>query len=163
MWSRTRPSHTVSGNIVSGAWQSMTGNTRMSPSPPSAGASATRRRYAASTSTTASSVAANRKPRKGERRAVGQGRRAPVQTPVSFHQDEGQEVAHDPRPAPEALQVHGPAAPLHQTVLSCRFPLGAPPFQHFRGCHQPRPHVRPGSSGGALWQVGRPAHTSLRH
>lgn len=68
----------------------------------STGASATPRHYAANTSTTASSVAANRKPRRGERRLPGVSGGFEFGC-VFFPQDEGEEVTHDPRPPPEAL------------------------------------------------------------
>lgn len=68
-------------------------------------------------------------------------------------QNEGEEAAHDPGSAPEEVQVHGPAAPLHQAVLQGGVPTGAAPLQHLGGRHQPRQDVRPGGCGGSLWQV----------
>nr|XP_060612462.1 ubiquitin carboxyl-terminal hydrolase 12-like isoform X2 [Anolis sagrei ordinatus] len=71
-------------------------------------------------------------------------------------QDAGEEAAHDPRPALEAVQVHGPAAPVHQALLPGRLPLGAPALQHVVRRHEPGPDVRPRGCGGALWQWSEP-------
>lgn len=75
-------------------------------------------------------------------------------SPSPLSQDVCEEVAHDSGPPPEALQVHGPAAPLHQALLPRGLPPGAAALQHLRRRHQPRPNVRLGGRGGPLWQVG---------
>lgn len=74
------------------------------------GASATQRPYVVNTNTTVSSVAANRKPRKGGLCLSLSTRLIRLWLERDFknsspplHQDESQEVTHDPRPSPEAL------------------------------------------------------------
>lgn len=61
----------------------------------------------------------------------------PLYSPISVLQNEGEEAAHDPGSALEEVQVHGPAAPLHQAVLQGGVPTGAAALQHLGGCHQP--------------------------
>lgn len=70
------------------------------------------------------------------------------------YQDVCEEITHDPRPALKALQVYGPAASLHQTLLPCGLPSGAETLQYLRWRYQPRPSLRPCGCGSALWEVG---------